>query len=848
MKSNSLIIFIWAMAWLGMSVMASPALAESLEPPVLLEIAEASRPSEEERGEVRVGLRITVDAEGAVTQVEVLQSAGETFDSAARDAVLRARFAPARRDGVTIPARIGFEYVFPALPPEAVASDGGAPVASEASTPPLPPQAPETSAVVATPLEPASAPESDAKATTTPEAPEESAPPTHATVVVRSRVEQRRRSVEAVDVVDLAEAKARTADLGEVLARTEGVTVRRSGGLGSSERISLVGFEGRQVRYFLDGIPLRFMGFGMGVANVPVGLVERLEIYRGVVPIRYGADALGGAIDLVSDLKTAGHRATASYQTGSFGTQRLSAAGRVHDARTGVYARGNAHLDYADNNYTVDASVADSSGLIQKRQVDLRNANYRSYGAALEAGVADRKEAKRATLRGFFTDHEKGIPHNIAMTVPYGDVRYGQADRGLVARYENDFLQDKLSLSLVLGFLAHRVRFVDQGECTYDWFAQCVRTRNVPGEMSVGGRNIATLERSMYLRSNLVLRPWEGHAFTFSLSPELDRRETERSSVAASTLTGRGARQMIVGGAEYELTLPGVQNSLFGKLYAQRVTADEHVLGDVITREIAKTTSGVGDSLRFDLNEDVYLKASYEWATRMPGSDEYFGDGVLTVYNYGLLPERSHNLNLSLRGRLKRARVGVLQGEAAFFARRVRDLIWLTASADSFQYQNVGEARSLGATANATYRSPGDWVDLRASATYQDFRNISDAGIYADVRGDRIPNRPYLEGSGEVGFGVKEVVRRGDRLSALWGFRYVHAYFLAYESRGKRGGKLTIPTQFVMHAALRYVVTRGARSIATVLEAHNLANVAVYDFFGVQRPRRAVYAKLTVDF
>ena len=38
-----------------------------------------------------------------------------------------------------------------------------------------------------------------------------------------------------------------------------------------------------------------------GIANVPVNLIERVEIYRGVVPIRFGADALGGAVNLVSD-------------------------------------------------------------------------------------------------------------------------------------------------------------------------------------------------------------------------------------------------------------------------------------------------------------------------------------------------------------------------------------------------------------------------------------------------------------------------------------------------------------------------------------------------------------------
>src|SRR5690606_31144383 len=159
-----------------------------------------------------------------------------------------------------------------------------------------------------------------------------------------------------------------------------------------------------------------------------------------------------------------------------------------------------------------------------------------------------------------------------------------------------------------------------------------------------------------------------------------------------------------------------------------------------------------------DLTPDLYVKASYEWATRMPASDEVFGDGVLTLHNYALLPERSHNANLSIHGRLERDRAGLLRAELALLVRRIDDLIWLTASADTFEHQNVGEARSLGLTANASYRSPGDWVDLRGSTSFQDFRNVSEAGRYADVYGDRVPNRPFLEASGEAGVGLDELV------------------------------------------------------------------------------------------
>src|SRR4051812_27857477 len=123
------------------------------------------------------------------------------------------------------------------------------------------------------------------------------------TITVRglSEASQREQSADAVTVVNTERARRESADLGEVLARTRGVGLRRAGGLGSTARLSLGGFADDQVRIFLDGVPLDLTGFPFGIANVPVNLIERIEIYSGVLPVRFGADALGGGINLVTD-------------------------------------------------------------------------------------------------------------------------------------------------------------------------------------------------------------------------------------------------------------------------------------------------------------------------------------------------------------------------------------------------------------------------------------------------------------------------------------------------------------------------------------------------------------------
>jgi protein TonB len=59
-----------------------------------------------------VKLLVTVEADGRVSQVEVLSSGGEDFDREAQEALLRARFVAARKGGEAVAALVGFTVRF----------------------------------------------------------------------------------------------------------------------------------------------------------------------------------------------------------------------------------------------------------------------------------------------------------------------------------------------------------------------------------------------------------------------------------------------------------------------------------------------------------------------------------------------------------------------------------------------------------------------------------------------------------------------------------------------------------------------------------------------------------------
>ncbi len=214
--------------------------ATELQPPELLERVQAEYPEEARRSglEASVGLRLTIDVRGQVVEAAVTEAAGHGFDEAAQEATLRFRFAPALRGTRPVQARLHFVYEFKL------------PLASAAPDPePLTEPAPSAPAV----------PE-PVPAEVTAESPSSQPAPVAVDVQVRGKLtegERLQQSAEAVTVVDTKKAKQQTADMGEVLARTQGVSVRRYGGLGSTARISMNGLYDDQIRLFLPAVPGR---------------------------------------------------------------------------------------------------------------------------------------------------------------------------------------------------------------------------------------------------------------------------------------------------------------------------------------------------------------------------------------------------------------------------------------------------------------------------------------------------------------------------------------------------------------------------------------------------------------
>ena len=140
-------------------------------------------------------------------------------------------------------------------------------------------------------------------------------------VYAKSPAQRLRESAFAAAAPDVKAQLSQLHDLNTLVGRTAGVKVREEGGVGSDFELSINGLSGNSIRYFMDGLPLATKGSGVSPANLPVNLIERVEIYKGVVPAYLGADALGGAINIITRREQRNYL-DASYGIGSFHTHK----------------------------------------------------------------------------------------------------------------------------------------------------------------------------------------------------------------------------------------------------------------------------------------------------------------------------------------------------------------------------------------------------------------------------------------------------------------------------------------------------------------------------------------------
>lgn len=650
-----------------------------------------------------------------------------------------------------------------------------------------------------------------------------------------------------------------TKTLGDALQKAPGLKIRENGGVGSDMAVTMDGFSGKHIKVFIDGAPQEGVGSSFGLNNIPVNFAERIEVYRGVVPVGFGTDAIGGIINIVTPKRLRKWFVDASYSYGSFNTHK-SYINFGQTLRNGFKYEVNAFQNYSDNDYLIDSPVEDfASGAInrkKKESVRRFNDTYHNEAVLAKAGIVDKPWADRFMIGITYSRMYKEIQTGVRQEIVYGQKhRHGHSLIPSVEYYKRNLFAKGLDLSFNANYNRNITINVDTASVKYNWKGETAPL-NSPGEQSYQHAKADNNNWSASLTSNYRLGP--NHVFTVNNVFNSFKRTNENmlntppSKDEISKVTSKN-----IIGISYRYAPDTKMNfSVFGKYYHQYVAgpiATSAAQDNYVHTSRSDNYAGYGAAGTLFLPGGIQLKASYEKALRMPTIEEMFGNEDLETGDISLKPESSHNMNLNLSYNVTFGN-NIIYVEAGVIYRDTRDYIQrniMSLSGGKFaaSYTNYGKVRTGGLSLSARYNF-SKWLSVGGNFTQMNVRDnmrtaINNTAANVSYR-QRMPNLPYMFADTDASFYWAGLGRKDNTLTLTYDNQYTHSFCYYASNLGSNSNDYMVPDQFAHNLAISYGIMGGRYNIS--FECRNLTNASLYDNFSLQKAGRAFYGKVRVYF
>lgn len=674
------------------------------------------------------------------------------------------------------------------------------------------------------------------------------------TVLSTSEATKIKNSTTTVSVIGAKKINNRSVTTSDLLSTVPGVQIRQSGGVGNATEISIQGLSGRQVKLFVNGVPMDFLlpveelGIGPSLAMLPVNLIKRMEVYKGAVPVSMGADALGGAINIVTRKeKYDFFEVSAAYS--SFNTYKTTVNARKVTP-SGLTVGLTGFYTYSDNNYTLhDVTIINEQGNPESISAKKFHDAFRSYMIKGDIGWIDKPWADQIAFNFSYANLYDEIQHNFEMRQPYGEALNKVFAHNNALQYEKKGLIKNLDANLYIGYNRIITNFKDTTLNIYNWRGEVIGQRTSGGEVTPSQNKLKLTGDNISGRINLKYNANTTTRLLFNGVTSFFKRSGEDPVAAA--FYGQDYYKNPVHihkitsgiGVEKDFLDKKIISHSAVKLYHYTSKGFEIKNNEVDEIEQQKTEFGASQSFSWKLDHNFLSKLSYEYATRLPGRIETLGDfSIAVAANPNLKPERSHNINLGWSFKKETWSI-----EANGFFREIENIIILQAVPPPVlsTYQNLLKTRIIGIEGEVSIQ-PLSWINVTLNGTFQDLRNRSkkeNSGVSNDrYFGVRLPNKPYLFGNGEIQITKDSFIKNNDRLQLWWSTRYVEEFFRYWEIDGRKEDKLVVPTQWLHNIGIAY--TGKQKRYTLTIETHNIFNQQAYDNFGVQKPGRSWHLKL----
>jgi outer membrane receptor for ferrienterochelin and colicins len=433
--------------------------------------------------------------------------------------------------------------------------------------------------------------------------------------------------------------------LGDALGTIPGISIGEYGGLGQNVALSMRGSTAGQVLVLVDGVPVNDLQLGgFDVNTLCLDNIDRVEVIRGAASSLYGADAMGGVINVITrQAPPSGTSSTVSYRQGDHGLEKITGRlARPLGKGLRIHLLGS-KTDYDGFRQNSDYS---SQHLDARLTVPLGTSSQLVYGTR-------------------YYDADLGVPGMEDLPTPS-------------SRQQDDSWHHSLSWQASPG-PGHNLRsmiyrqYSRQEFDNPDWLIEADHKRWVHG---------AEVQHTF--------SPLRMHTFTWG--GEIQHRRLNSSENGRHDLN-QGAMF-----AQDEIAVQGFLKARLTARYDYHQGFDDQINPGLTVTWLIRETASLFVSLRRayrapTFNDLYWPDARYDYD--FDGQYDYGESG-----NPRIAPERAVSAQMGLRGR-----IGPLQGGLCLFHRRVDDLIQWDNVDDGYAYGywmpvNTDRARIQGLEAH----------------------------------------------------------------------------------------------------------------------------------------------------
>ena len=531
-------------------------------------------------------------------------------------------------------------------------------------------------------------------------------------VVVRGSSQQAeinriRQSPMAVTVVDGSKLRGRSSGIEEILTRTSGIKVRKTGGLGSASRISVHGLEGKRVAVYINGFPLNSPDGSFDINDIPIDVIKYIEVYKGIVPAEYGGDGLGGAINIVTredECDLVGF----TQELASFGTSKTLTSAQKLFAKSGILFNVAFFKNKSKNNYTMSWPVFEINLPVSEYRKVRRNNDY--YDADFyHVGIGFRKlYFDKLDLECAFYRNKKGI-QSLNFDSQHAYMK-GFNIMPTLHIEKDDFIFKGLEMKSSLVIPIIQTSLIDTTTTRRQWDGTITQAM---GETEDNLLN-ESHNRQFELRNKFNLKYTFGQ-HTFNINDQLalsdyrpkDERMNDYLGFDPSSFPSKMISNNIGLCHLYASSNHRFQNSLTISIYYLKSkifrTSDALSKAQMKDASAPKQTSvnrtyyGFSEGVSYEFWKGVRGKFSFSHNVRLPDTGELFGNGMSIKPSVNLLPEIGDNLNvgtiIDTRNVMGLTRV---QWETNFYYMYIQNMIRLFPADIRSIYTNLGKTSTMG--------------------------------------------------------------------------------------------------------------------------------------------------------